>query len=104
MLADQLDVPVHLHLQETAQEVAQSQEKHGQRPIARLDRPGPFSDRLIEVHMTPVTEAEIHLCVERGVSVVHCPDSTLKPASVLCPACPLARAGVNLPNRPDRMR
>src|SRR3546814_7129651 len=32
MLADQLDVPVHLHLHETAQEVAQSQEKHGQRP------------------------------------------------------------------------
>src|SRR5688500_3684964 len=46
MLADQLDVPVHLHLHETAQEVAQSLEKHGQRPIARLDRLGLVNDRL----------------------------------------------------------
>src|SRR3546814_4622635 len=96
MLADQLDVPVHLHLHETAQEVAQSQEKHGQRPFARLDRLGLFNDRLIAVHMTQVTEAEINLGVERGVSVVHCPESNLKLASGFCPACALERAGVNL--------
>src|SRR3546814_6489450 len=93
MRADQLDGPVHLHLHETAQEVAQSQEKHGQRPIARLDRLGLFNDRLIAVHMTQVTEAEIHLCVERGVSVVHCPESNLKLASGFCPACALEQIG-----------
>ena len=96
MLADQLDLPVHLHLHETAQEVALSQEKHGQRPIARMDRLGLFNDRLIAVHMTQLTEAEIHLCAERGVSVVHCPESNLKLASGFCPACALERAGVNL--------
>jgi 5-methylthioadenosine/S-adenosylhomocysteine deaminase len=96
MLADQLDLPVHLHLHETAQEVAQSQEKHGQRPIARMDRLGLVNDRLIAVHMTQLTEAEIHLCAERGVSVVHCPESNLKLASGFCPACALERAGVTL--------
>ena len=96
MLADQLDVPVHLHLHETAQEVEQSQQKHGQRPIARLDRLGLINDRLIAVHMTQLTDAEIHLCAERGVSVVHCPESNLKLASGFCPACALQRAGVNL--------
>ena len=96
MLADQLDVPVHLHLHETAQEVQQSIEQHGQRPIARLDRLGLVNDRLIAVHMTQLTEAEIHLCAERGVSVVHCPESNLKLASGFCPACALDRAGVNL--------
>jgi 5-methylthioadenosine/S-adenosylhomocysteine deaminase len=96
MLSDQLDVPVHLHLHETAQEVAQSLEDHGQRPIARLDRLGLVNDRLIAVHMTQLTEAEIHLCAERGVSVVHCPESNLKLASGFCPACALERAGVNL--------
>ena len=96
MLADQLDVPVHLHLHETAQEVEQSQQKHGQRPIARLDRLGLVNDRLIAVHMTQLTDAEIHLCAERGVSVVHCPESNLKLASGFCPACVLQRAGVNL--------
>lgn len=96
MLSDQLDVPVHLHLHETAQEVEQSLEKYGQRPIARLDRMGLVNDRLIAIHMTQLTEAEIHLCAERGVSVVHCPESNLKLASGFCPACALERAGVTL--------
>lgn len=96
MLADQLDVPVHLHLHETAQEVQQSLEKYGQRPIARLDRLGLVNDRLIAVHMTQLTEAEIRLVAERGVSVVHCPESNLKLASGFCPACALQKAGVNL--------
>ena len=96
MLSDQLDIPVHLHLHETAQEVEQSLEQHGQRPIARIDRLGLLNDRLIAVHMTQLTEGEIHLCAERGVSVVHCPESNLKLASGFCPACALARAGVTL--------
>jgi 5-methylthioadenosine/S-adenosylhomocysteine deaminase len=87
---------VHLHLHETAQEVEQSQQKHGQRPLARIDRLGLVNDRLIAVHMTQLTEAEIHLCAERGVSVVHCPESNLKLASGFCPACALQKAGVNL--------
>ena len=96
MLADQLDVPVHLHLHETAQEVQQSVDEHGQRPIARIDRLGLLNDRLIAVHMTQLTGAEIALCAERGVSVVHCPESNLKLASGFCPACALQAAGVNL--------
>ena len=96
MLADQLDIPVHLHLHETAQEVAQSVAQYGQRPIARIDRLGLLNDRLIAVHMTQLTEAEIHLCAERGVGVVHCPESNLKLASGFCPACALLCAGVTL--------
>jgi 5-methylthioadenosine/S-adenosylhomocysteine deaminase len=96
LLSDQLDIPVHLHLHETAQEVQQSLDEYGQRPIARLDRLGLIDERLIAVHMTQLTDAEIHLCAERGVSVVHCPESNLKLASGFCPACALERAGVNL--------
>ncbi|HSX65737.1 MAG TPA: TRZ/ATZ family hydrolase [Pseudoxanthomonas sp.] len=96
MLSDQLDIPVHLHTHETAQEITDSLKLHGQRPLARLDRLGLVNDRLIAIHMTQLTEAEIHLCAERGVSVVHCPESNLKLASGFCPACALQRAGVNL--------
>ncbi len=96
MLSDQLDVPVHLHTHETAQEISDSLKQYGQRPLARLDRLGLVNDRLIAVHMTQLTDAEIHLCAERGVSVVHCPESNLKLASGFCRACALQRAGVNL--------
>ena len=96
MLADQLDIPVHCHVHETAQEVAESQERHGQRPLARLDRLGLVNDRLIAVHMTALDDAEIALCAQRGVSVVHCPESNLKLASGFCPVAKLQAAGVNL--------
>ena len=96
MLSDQLDSRVHLHTHETAQEITDSIALYGQRPLARLDRLGLVNERLIAVHMTQLTEAEIHLCGERGVSVVHCPESNLKLASGFCPACALVRAGVNL--------
>ena len=96
MLSDQLDLPVHCHVHETAHEVAESQQKYGQRPLARLDRLGLVNDRLIAVHMTQLTDTEIALCAERGVSVAHCAESNLKLASGFCPAARLQRAGVNL--------
>ena len=96
MLADQLDIPVHCHVHETAQEVADSQARHGQRPLARLDRLGLVNDRLIAVHMTALDEAEIALCAQRGVSVVHCPESNLKLASGFCPVAKLQAAGVEV--------
>jgi 5-methylthioadenosine/S-adenosylhomocysteine deaminase len=96
MLSDQLNLPIHLHLHETPQEIADSMAQHGQRPMARLERLGLISSNLIAVHMTQLTEGEIHLCAERGVSVVHCPESNLKLASGLCPVAALQRAGVNL--------
>ena len=96
MLADQLDIPVHLHTHETAHEVEESLQKHGQRPLARLDRLGLVNDRLIAVHMTALTDAEIELCAQRGISVVHCPESNLKLASGFCPVGKLEKAGVNI--------
>jgi 5-methylthioadenosine/S-adenosylhomocysteine deaminase len=96
MLADQLDVPVHCHVHETAHEVSEAVAKSGERPIARLDQLGLWTDRMIAVHMTQLTEAEIALSAERGVSVAHCPQSNLKLASGFCPAHALHQAGVNV--------
>ena len=96
MLADQLDLPVHCHVHETAQENVDSLRDNGMRQLARLDRLGLVNDRLNAVHMTDLSAAEIALCAERGVSVVHCPESNLKLASGFCPVEALRRAGVNL--------
>ena len=90
------DLRVHLHTHETAQEVSDSIRDHGVRPLARLQRLGLVNERLIAVHMTQLTDGEIAMCAEHGVHVVHCPESNLKLASGFCPACALARAGVNL--------
>jgi 5-methylthioadenosine/S-adenosylhomocysteine deaminase len=92
MLAEQLDIPVHCHVHETAQEGEDSIRLHGQRPLARMDRLGLVNERLLAVHMTQLTDAEIAQCAERGVSVAHCPQSNLKLASGFCPVEKLRRA------------
>ncbi len=95
-LAEELDLPVHMHVHETATEVVQSVKDHGKRPIARLDELGLLGPRLVAVHMTQLTEAEIAHCAERGVHVVHCPESNLKLASGFCPVARLLDAGINV--------
>lgn len=94
--SEQLDLPVHCHLHETRQEIADSMEQYGQRPFARLDRLGLVNEHLAAVHMTQMTPAEIALCAERGVSVIHCPQSNLKLASGFCPSAALLDAGVTV--------
>jgi len=96
LLSDQLDLPVHLHLHETAHEVEEAKRERGARPFARIQSLGLVNDHLIAVHMTQLTDAEIAVCAEAGVAVVHCPESNLKLASGFCPAEKLRRAGVRL--------
>ncbi|MDX1430837.1 MAG: TRZ/ATZ family hydrolase [Gammaproteobacteria bacterium] len=95
-LADELDIPVHMHVHETAREVRDAVRATGERPLSRLDRLGLLTPRLAAVHMTQLEPAEIERVAKCGVSVVHCPESNLKLASGLCPVAALARAGVNL--------
>ena len=96
ILSDQLDVPVHLHLHETARECEDGRREHGVRPIQRIQGLGLLNDRLIAVHMTQLTDAEIDACARAGASVVHCPESNLKLASGFCPVAKLLAAGVNV--------
>jgi 5-methylthioadenosine/S-adenosylhomocysteine deaminase len=95
-LADELDVPVHMHVHETAAEVAAATAETGQRPLARLASLGLVTPALIGVHATELAAAEIELLATTGASVVHCPRSNLKLASGLCPVARLLDGGVNV--------
>ncbi len=96
VLADQLGLPIHMHIHETAQEVAEALANTGERPLARLDRLGLISPELIAVHVTQLEAAEIDRLAETGVSVTHCPESNLKLASGFCPVAHLRKAGINV--------
>lgn len=95
-LAEELDIPVHMHIHETADEVKQSEEQHGQRAIQRLHELELLSPRLIAVHMTQLTEDEIALLSTQGVHIAHCPESNLKLASGFCPVSKLLQQGINV--------
>jgi len=95
-LAEELDLPVHMHVHETTEEIARSLQQHGCRPLQRLERLGLVSERLIAVHATQMLDAEVQLLAQRGASVVHCPASNLKLASGFTPVAKLLAAGVGV--------
>ncbi|MDW8324722.1 MAG: TRZ/ATZ family hydrolase [Burkholderiales bacterium] len=94
--AEQLGLPVHMHVHETADELRQSQAQYGVRPLARLERLGLLGPGLIAVHAVHLTEGEIARLAQHGCHVAHCPSSNLKLASGLAPIARLLAAGVNV--------
>ncbi len=95
-LAEEIDAPVHTHLHETADEIAQGMAQHGMRPLERLRRLGLVGPRLIAVHAVHLDEAEIDLLAREGASVAHCPSSNLKLASGIAPVARLRAKGVTV--------
>lgn len=94
--AEQLDVPVHIHLHETEAEIRNNLENFGVRPITRLHQLGLLSPGLIGVHMVHLTAEEIELLGNQGCSVAHCPSSNLKLASGFAPVSALLKQGINV--------
>ena len=96
VLAEELDGQIHMHVHETAHEIEESNARFGMRPLERLDQLDLVSPRLAAVHMTQLLPAEISTLAERGVNVVHCPQSNLKLASGFCAVSGLMDYGVNV--------
>jgi 5-methylthioadenosine/S-adenosylhomocysteine deaminase len=94
--AGELDVPVHIHLHETADEIRGSIEAYGLRPLSRLQNLGLLGPGLIAVHAVHVTQEEIAVLAAHGCHVAHCPASNLKLASGIAPIPALLRQGVNV--------
>jgi 5-methylthioadenosine/S-adenosylhomocysteine deaminase len=95
-LAEQIEVPIHLHLHETVQEIDDSEKRFGMRPIERIRRLGLLSPALIAVHAVHLNAREIELLAEHGCSVAHCPSSNLKLASGIAPITQLLAQGINI--------
>lgn len=91
---DQLPGGLHIHLHETEQEVAQSIQSHGCRPLARLQGFGLIQRQSQLVHMCALTPEDIRAVAESQAAVIHCPESNLKLASGFCPVHQLQQAGV----------
>ncbi|MDB9969441.1 TRZ/ATZ family hydrolase [Porticoccaceae bacterium] len=94
--ANELDMPVHIHCHETAQEVDDSLKLYGCRPLQRLDDLGVLLPQTQLVHMTQIDDSDIRLIQDNNCHVVHCPESNLKLASGFCPVGKLIDAGINV--------
>ena len=96
ILAEELDLPVHIHVHETEDEIERSLAQHGMRPLERLRRLGLVGPTLIAVHAIHLTPQEIVLLAQNGSSVAHCPSSNLKLANGFAPVTAMLAQGVNI--------
>ena len=94
--ANELDMAVHIHCHETAQEVRDSLKLYSCRPLQRLDDLGILLPQTQLVHMTQIDQDDIRLIQDNNCHVVHCPESNLKLASGFCPVGKLIDAGINV--------
>jgi 5-methylthioadenosine/S-adenosylhomocysteine deaminase len=94
--AKQLDLPIHIHVHETDEEIRQGMERHGARPLERLRHLGLLGPDFIAVHAVHLIDAELDLLAEHGCHVAHCPTSNLKLASGIAPMAGLLEHGVNV--------
>jgi 5-methylthioadenosine/S-adenosylhomocysteine deaminase len=93
-LSEVLDAPIHTHLHETHDEIAQGLAKNGMRPIERLRQLGVIGPRLIAVHAVHLEEIELDILAREGVSVAHCPSSNLKLGSGIAPITAMRQRGI----------
>jgi cytosine/adenosine deaminase-related metal-dependent hydrolase len=93
-LAERLDVRLHTHFAENAEDDAFSVATFGCRPTEYLERTGWLTDRAWLAHCVMPVDDEVTRLGRAGVGVAHCPSSNLILASGIAPVVALRAAGV----------
>lgn len=93
-LAEKLDLPLHIHVAETATEVAEIRMKYGASPIEHLEKIGFLGERVKAVHCVHLSHNDMEILSKRKVKVSHCQESNLKLASGNAPIVELQDKGV----------
>ena len=90
------DVPLHLHLSEQPRENDDSVAAFGLTPAGLVASLGVLAERLSVVHATHLTDHDIRLLGDAGVSVVMCPTTEADLGDGIGPARQLADAGASI--------
>jgi len=85
-----------IHLAETKAECEGAIERHGCTAAQAFEKHGIFDTPVLAAHGVWLTEDDMRLLSEKGVSVAHCPVSNLKLGSGLADVAAMQRAGVNV--------
>ena len=95
-LAERLDVRLHTHFAENAEDDEFSLATFGCRPTEYLERTGWCTDRTWVAHCVMPNADEVRRLGAAGVGVAHCPSSNLILASGIAPVVDLRAAGVHV--------
>ncbi len=94
--ARRLGVRIHTHISESRAEMNTIQERYGCTPPEIMDKTGLLTDRTVAAHCVYLTDDDIALLANRGVSVATNPVSNLKLANGVAPVPKMLKAGINV--------
>lgn len=93
-LANEENIPLHIHVAETQEESGIILKRYGKRPIAFLEELGYLDHQAVFAHGVELNEREIERLADSQVAIAHNPISNLKLASGIAPVVQLQKAGV----------
>lgn len=95
-LALEFDIPLHIHVAETAQEVEDHRREYGMPPIPWLKKLGVFETKATAAHCVHLDEGEMRTLLHHNVGVAHNPSSNLKLSSGVAPVTQMLAMGLNV--------
>ena len=95
-LALEFDVPLHIHIAETSQEVEEHRAEYGMPMVPWVKKQGVFEAKVTAAHCVHLDEGEMHTLLHYGVGVAHNPTSNLKLASGIAPVVRMLELGLNV--------
>lgn len=95
-LALEFDVPLQIHIAETAHEVEEMRETKGMSSVPWIEKHHLLETKLIAAHCVHVDETEIATLSQYGAGVVHNPTSNLKLSSGFAPVAQMLAMGIDV--------
>jgi len=95
-LAKEFDVPLHVHISETAIEVENMRRENGMPVVPYVKKQGLLEARVIAAHCVHLDAGEMRTLVHAGAGVAHNPSSNLKLASGFAPVQKMLDNGLNV--------
>lgn len=93
-LSRNFGVGIHIHLAESNEEVKQTMQRYGKRPVEYLDSIGFLGPEVLAAHCVWVSKKEIKMIKEKGVKPVHNPTSNMKMGSGIAPVPEMLGVGI----------
>lgn len=95
-MAVEFDVPLHIHIAETRQEVEDHLKEHGVSVVPWLEKQGVFDAKVIAAHCVHIDDEDMLTLLRHGVGVAHNPTSNLKLASGIARVPRMLELGLNV--------
>lgn len=95
-LALEYDVPLHIHISETALEVENSRRDHGMPVVPWVKKQGVLEAKVLAAHCVHVDEGELRTFKHYNTGIAHNPSSNLKLASGVAGVTKMLDLGLNV--------